>query len=59
MSGCRAWPAQNQDNAVTFSRSPLEIYPNGFASDTLAITLSANGSTRTIRMTRTGLVRIQ
>ena len=44
---------------VSFSRSPLEVYPNGLANDTLNITLSANGNTKHIRMTRAGLVRIQ
>ncbi len=44
---------------VTFSRSPLEIYPNGLANDTLAISLRGLNTSRTVRMTRAGMVRIQ
>jgi hypothetical protein len=44
---------------VSVSRSPLEVYPNGFANDTLVITLTAPGSMKKIRMTRAGLVRIE
>lgn len=45
--------------SVTVSRTPLEIYPNGLANDTLLITLSANSVTRTIRVSRAGLVQTQ
>jgi len=45
--------------SVTFSRSPLEIYPNGMADDTLTITLTSNSATKRIHMTRTGLVTTQ
>jgi hypothetical protein len=48
-----------QSDNVSFSRSPLEVYPNGLAADTLTITLSANGTTKHIRMTRAGLVRVE
>lgn len=44
---------------VAFSRSPLEVYPNGLANDTLKIVLSGSGTAKTIRMTRAGLVRIE
>lgn len=44
---------------VSVSTSPLEIYPNGLASDTLRVTITADGSTRSIRVTRAGLVTIQ
>lgn len=48
-----------QSANVSFSRTPLEVYPNGLANDTLTITLSANGTTKRIRMTRAGLVRVE
>ncbi|MDB4875246.1 MAG: hypothetical protein JWM41_1692 [Gemmatimonadetes bacterium] len=48
-----------QSGNVSVSRSPLEIYPGGLANDTLLVTLSANGSTKKIRMTRAGLVRVE
>ena len=43
-------------NSVTFSASPIEIYPTGLASDTLLITLSANSTTKKIWVSRAGLV---
>lgn len=44
---------------VTVSTSPLEIYPNGLANDTLLVSITADGSTRSIRVSRAGLVVIQ
>ena len=44
---------------VTFSRSPLEVYPNGLANDTLLITLASNNVTKKIRISRAGLVNLQ
>jgi prepilin-type N-terminal cleavage/methylation domain-containing protein len=44
-------------NAVTVSASPVEVYPNGLAADTLLITLSSNGFTKKLRMSRAGLVQ--
>jgi prepilin-type N-terminal cleavage/methylation domain-containing protein len=44
---------------VSVSRSPLEVYPGGLANDTPAVTLSVSGMTKRIRMTRSGLVRVQ
>lgn len=46
-------------SGVTFSTNPLEVYPNGLAANTLTIVLSNEGSSRTIRMSRGGMVRIQ
>jgi prepilin-type N-terminal cleavage/methylation domain-containing protein len=46
-------------NSVTFSTSPVEVYPNGLASSPLSITLSANNTSRTITVTRAGLVQTQ
>jgi Tfp pilus assembly protein FimT len=44
-------------NAVTSSASFVEVYPNGLASDTLLMTLSSNGFTKKLRMSRAGLVQ--
>lgn len=46
-------------SGVTFSRSPLEVYPNGMANDTLTITIHGPNVTKTIRMSRAGLVLVQ
>jgi prepilin-type N-terminal cleavage/methylation domain-containing protein len=45
--------------SVGVSRTPVQVYPNGLAQDTLLITLSSNGITKKLRMSRTGLVQIQ
>jgi type II secretory pathway pseudopilin PulG len=45
-------------NSVSFSRSPVEVYPNGLANDTLTITLTAPNLIKRIHMTRSGLVQI-
>jgi prepilin-type N-terminal cleavage/methylation domain-containing protein len=45
--------------AVTVSHDTVEVYPNGFAASTLLITLSSNGYTKSLLMSRAGLVRIQ
>lgn len=37
----------------------FEIYPNGFASDSLVITLTASGSSRSIRATKSGMVQVR
>jgi prepilin-type N-terminal cleavage/methylation domain-containing protein len=42
---------------VTFSRSPIEVYPSGLANDTLLITLTVETVTKRMRVSRTGLVR--
>lgn len=41
---------------VTFSRSPVEIYPNGLANDTLLISLTVETVTRRVRVSRSGLI---
>jgi prepilin-type N-terminal cleavage/methylation domain-containing protein len=41
------------------SSSPLEIYPNGFASDTMSITLTSNGYTKRVRVTKGGMVQVK
>jgi len=44
---------------VSVSTTPLEIYPNGLASDTLAVTITASGVTKSMHVTRAGLVAIR
>jgi prepilin-type N-terminal cleavage/methylation domain-containing protein len=43
--------------SVTFSRSPVEVYPNGLANDTLLITMSMSGVTKKIWVSRAGQVQ--
>lgn len=44
---------------VSFSRSPVEVYPNGLANSTLTITISASNATKSVHMTRAGLITVQ
>jgi Tfp pilus assembly protein FimT len=46
-------------NVRFYPSTPIEVFPNGLSSDTLSITLSANGSTRRLRVTRAGMVQIR
>lgn len=43
---------------VTFSRSPVEIYPDGLANDTLSITLTVETATKRVRVSRSGMIQI-
>ena len=43
--------------SVTCSTWALDVYPNGFAADTMLITFNLNGVTKKLRMSRTGLVQ--
>jgi len=54
-----AIPIPGTSNAVTFSTSPIEVYPNGLANNALVVTLSSNGFTKRLRMSRAGLVNAQ
>ncbi len=46
-------------SGVSFSVNPLEVYPNGLAGNPLTISLSMESSSRTITMSRGGMVKIQ
>ena len=46
-------------NAVSVSSTSVKVYPNGLAGSTLLITISSNGFTKRLRMSRAGLVQIQ
>jgi len=37
----------------------IEIYPNGLASDTMVITLSSNGYTRSLKVMKGGMVQVR
>ena len=37
----------------------IEIYPNGFASDTMVITLTSNGYTQRIKVSKGGMVQVR
>ena len=41
------------------SSSWVEIYPNGFASDTMVITLSSNGYSRSLKVSKGGMVQLR
>jgi prepilin-type N-terminal cleavage/methylation domain-containing protein len=45
--------------AVSFSRSPLEIFPTGLANDSLVITFTVENVTKRVHVSRAGLVRVQ
>jgi type II secretory pathway pseudopilin PulG len=51
-----------RSSEVTVSRNTTEVYPNGFAQDTLSITISTQrgGTTysKRVRMSRAGLVKV-
>lgn len=46
-------------NVSYYPSTVLEVYPNGFASDTMLITLTSNGFTKLVRVTKGGTVRVQ
>jgi prepilin-type N-terminal cleavage/methylation domain-containing protein len=46
-------------NVTFYPSSPLEIYPNGFASDTMLITLTSSGLTQRVRVSKTGMVQVK
>jgi prepilin-type N-terminal cleavage/methylation domain-containing protein len=45
-------------DAVTWSATPIDVYPGGFSSGTLSITITGGTASTTITMTRAGLVRL-
>lgn len=44
---------------VTVSPATLQIFPNGLADAAMVITLSKEGTTRTLNVSRSGIVRLQ
>jgi prepilin-type N-terminal cleavage/methylation domain-containing protein len=49
----------NSSNVKYYPSTPYEIYPNGLASDTMSITLSAKGYARNIKVSRAGMVQVR
>ena len=45
--------------SVTVSPNPLEVYPNGLAADMLSVTMTAPALSKTVRVSRAGLVEIR
>jgi len=50
-------PEAYQLDSVVFSGSPVDLFPNGFTSNTLTVTLWARGYSRQVTMSRAGWVR--
>ena len=48
----------SSQNIAFYPSAPLEIYPNGLASDTMAISLRSYGTSRYIRVSRAGMVQV-
>jgi prepilin-type N-terminal cleavage/methylation domain-containing protein len=46
-------------NVTVYPATALEIYPNGFASDTMLITLTSNGITQRVRVSKGGTVKVE
>lgn len=46
-------------NVTFYPSSALEVYPNGFASDTMLITLTSSGFTQRVRVSKTGMVQVK
>lgn len=44
---------------VTVTPSSLTVFPNGLAADSLVIALKRNGYAKTLRVSRSGMVRVQ
>ncbi len=44
--------------SITFSRSPVQIFPNGTTDGGLTVTLSGAGLTRTVTLSAAGQVRV-
>lgn len=44
---------------VSYYPSILEVYPNGFASDTMLITLVSNADTQRVRVSKGGTVQVK
>ncbi len=55
--GMGAYGLRSSD--VSFSASPVEVYPDGLANNSLTITISHTNISKHVSMTRTGMVVIQ
>ena len=50
-------PDAYQLDSIAFSVSPVDLFPNGFTSNALTVTLWARGYSRQVSMSRAGWVR--
>ena len=50
---------KSTDVAYYPSSAWIEIYPNGFASDTMVITLTSSGYTQSIKVSKSGMVQVR
>ena len=50
---------KSKDISYYPSSSWIEVYPNGFASDTMVITLSSNGYSRSLKVSKGGTVQVR
>jgi len=50
---------KSKDVSYYPSSSWIEVYPNGFASDTMVITLSSNGYSRSLKVSKGGMVQVR
>lgn len=50
-------PDTYQLDSIAFSASPVDLFPNGFTSSALTVTLWARGYSRQVTMSRAGWVR--
>lgn len=48
-----------EPGSVTVSLTPLEIYPNGLAADTLLVSITGYKTNKRVRVSRAGLVQVQ
>jgi len=51
-------PDAYQLDSIGFSASPVDLFPNGFTSSALTVTLWARGYSRQVTMSRAGWVRV-
>ena len=51
-------PDTYQLDSIAFSASPVDLFPNGFTSSALTVTLWARGYSRQVTMSRAGWVRV-
>lgn len=45
--------------SITFSRSPVQLFPNGMTDGALTVTLTGAGQTRTVTLSAAGQVRVR
>ena len=49
--------ALNSSNVTMYPNNPVEVFPNGLATDSISFAINVNGYQKRIGMTRAGLVR--